>query len=134
MKKAIIIVISIVLLAALAFFGLKYVNEYIETSGPVDDVPPMIMINEMLCETLSSSDATAFEFIKQSQGFVLSPDKISEAIPFDQTPTKNLTSNFDILVGNDLYISPKQPNEVYIKTVVNTEVRYYRFTKIEKEN
>lgn len=134
MKKAIIIIVSIILLAVLAFFGLKYVNQYIETSGPVADVPPMIMINDMLCETLSSSDATAFEFTKQSQGFILSGDKITKAIPFDQTPSENLTSNFDILVGNDLYISEKQPNEVYIKTVVNTEVRYYRFTKIEKEN
>lgn len=127
MKKAIIISACVIVLGVLGFFGYKFVNNAIETSGPVDSIPPTIMVNDIVMKTNSSSSEEAFQFIKDSQRFALSNDKITKAISHDKLPTENLTSNFEIVVGKEMYVSPDKPNEVYIKTEVNKQIRYYRF-------
>lgn len=128
MKKIIIFSISALLVVAIGFAVNYFVSDYIAASGPGEDITPLIMVNDQLFETNSSCAQSAFDNIVGAQGFTLSELKIAKAIKSDKTPTENLSTNFKLFAKQEMYLSENRPDEIYIKTVVDNEVRYYLFT------
>lgn len=128
MKKIIILAVTVLVLAAIGIVSTMFVSNYIAASGPAGGETAYIMFNSKLYSTTSSCAEVAFKNIEQTQGFVKSPKVITSAIKTDKTPTKDLTTNFRLFVKKELYTSDNKPDEIYIRTVVNNEIRYYLFT------
>lgn len=127
-KKGIIFAISVLLLAAIGFGINIFVTDYIAASGPTDDAKPLVMINDSLYQSESSCAQNAFDAIVNSKGFALSETKINKTIKSDQTPTVNQSTNFKLFQDKEIYLSQTAPNEMYIKTEVNGETRFFLFT------
>lgn len=128
MKKIIIFSLSTLIVIALGFLGYTFVTDYIQASGPSETDTPLVMVDSKLYTTTTSCPESAFTYIAEKQGFTLGEEKITKTIKSNEVPTKNLSTNFAIFKKADIYKSTNMPDQLYIKTTVNSEVRYYLFT------
>lgn len=128
MKNIIILSASALLAVTICIAAVFGVTNYIQASGPSDSDRPYIMYNDNLYETKSSCAQNAFDNIAADEGFVLSELTITDNVKSNEVPTKNLFTNYKIFKGQEIYSSSNKPNELYIKAIVNNEVRYYLFT------
>lgn len=128
MKKIIILVSSVLLAVVIYFVANSFVTDYISASGPNENDKPLIMVDSKLFESKSSCSESAFSFIKESEGFALSPVVIEKSVKSEITPVENLTTNYSIFKDQEIYLSQNKPESIYIKTTVNKEVRFYLFT------
>lgn len=127
MKKIIAIIIAVAVIA-LCFLGYFVYQRHIQANLSLEDVKPTIIINEKKYIANRSTPEESFLFIKEKEAFEKTDFLIKKSINHDKSPTENLTTNFESVVEQEIYMSATNTTDVYIKISVDEDIRYYRFS------